>query len=116
MYMKKWVLRFRAKDKNSFLKIKKGLKTVETRAATKRYRNIVPGDLLIIVCGKNRLEKTVRKVQIFKSVHSMIRVISYKNIMPSVASFREMEKIYYSYPGYKEKLKKFGIIALELKQ
>lgn len=112
--MKKWVLRFRAKDKNNFLEIKRGLKTVETRAATERYQNIKRGDRLIFVCGKERLEKTVKKARIFRSIPEMVRVIHRKKIMPSVNSLREMEGIYYSYSAYKEKLKKFGIIALEL--
>jgi ASC-1-like (ASCH) protein len=112
--MQKFILQFRATDKNNFLEIKKGLKTVETRAATERYRKIQKGDVLVIVCGKNRLEKKIKRVRIFASLGAMIKVIPYKKIMPSVASVVAMRKVYYGYPGYREKLKKYGVIAFDI--
>lgn len=112
--MKKIILRFRTVDKNSFKEIKDGLKTVETRAATKRYKDIKKGDLLVITCGKNRVVRKVKRVYRFKSIESMIRAIPFKKIMPSVHSITEMCKVYYSYPGYKEKIRYFGLIALEI--
>jgi len=44
----------------------------------------------------------------------MLKAISFKKIMPWVKSIADARKTYYSYPGYKEKIKKFGIVALEL--
>jgi hypothetical protein len=38
--MKKFILHFRAIDKSNFLEMKKGLKVVETRAATPKYRGV----------------------------------------------------------------------------
>ena len=35
--------------------------------------------------------------------------------MPDISSVKELRDAYYSYPNYKEKIKKFGLIALELK-
>ena len=55
--MKKYTLRFRKTDKGIFNDIKHGLKTIETRAATDRFRPIKAGDILIFVCGKERFEK-----------------------------------------------------------
>lgn len=57
--MNKYTLRFRAANKDIFLDIKSGKKTVETRAATVKYQDIKDGDLIILVCGKDRFEKTV---------------------------------------------------------
>lgn len=111
---KKWVLRFRANDK-SFEKIIDNRKTVETRAATDKYKKVKVGDRLVIVCGKNRLEKEVKKVEHFKSIEAMIKKIPFRKVMPSVSSVAEMKKVYEGYTGYKEKLKKFGLVAWTLK-
>ena len=112
--MKKLIVHFRAIDKKNFLEIKDGLKVVETRAATPKYQEVKKGDGLVIVCGKSRLEKKIKRVRIFTSIGAMVKVISYKKIMPSVDSLTEMRKIYYGYPGYREKLKKHGVIAFYL--
>lgn len=66
--MTKYTLRFRAINKDTFLNIKSGKKTVETRAATERYRDIKDGDLLVLVCGENRFEKRIKKVRKFKTI------------------------------------------------
>ena len=109
--MKSFVLRFRVKDRKNFKEIKNGLKVIETRAATERYKKIKAGDRLIFICGKTRLIKIIAKVKRFRSVGAMFRAINYAKIMPSAGSASGARKIYYSYPGYKEKIKKFGIIA-----
>lgn len=111
----KYVFRFRAVNKKIFLDIKSGKKTVETRAATEKYRNIKIGDMVILICGKERFEKKVKKAKIFKTIKSLIKAYPIKKIMPNLTTEKELEKAYYSYPDYKEKIKKFGLIALELK-
>jgi ASC-1-like (ASCH) protein len=112
--MKKFILKFNVVDKNNFLEIKDGLKVVETRAATPKYCEVKKGDTLVIVCGKNRLEKKVKRVRIFKSIGAMVKVIPRQKIMPSVESMPEMRQIYYGYPNYREKLKKYGVIAFDI--
>lgn len=113
--MAKYTLRFRAVNKDIFLDIKSGKKTVETRAATEKYRNIKDGDLMVLVCGKEKFEMKVKKAKIFKSIKSLIKAYAIKKIMPNLSTEKELRDAYYSYPNYKEKIKKFGIIALELK-
>lgn len=115
--MAKYVLRFNSSNKNSrdnFLNIKSGKKKVETRAATTKYRNIKKGDLVVLVCGKERFEKVVKKVKIFKTLASMVKVYPPNKIMPGISSVKELRKAYYSYPSYREKIKRFGLVALEL--
>lgn len=113
--MKKYTLRFRAMNKDIFLDIKSGKKTVETRAATMKYRDIKDGDLIVLVCGKERFEKTAKKAKIFRTIKALTKTYSFKKIMPNISSEKELRDAYYSYPNYKEKIKKFGLIALELK-
>ncbi|MDR3582447.1 MAG: hypothetical protein P4L67_04210 [Candidatus Pacebacteria bacterium] len=111
---KEWILRFRATDKDNFLEIRNGVKVVETRAATPKYRGVKKGDVLVIVCGRDRLKKSVRCVSVFSSIGAMTKAIPHKKIMPSASSVAEMRKVYYGYPGYREKLKKYGVIAFEI--
>lgn len=111
----KYTLRFRTVNKDIFLDIKSGKKTVETRAGTERYRNIKPGDTVVLVCGKERFQKEIKKAKIFKTIKSLVKIYPIKKIMPNISSKKELEIAYYSYPNYREKIKKNGLIALELK-
>jgi ASC-1-like (ASCH) protein len=111
---KKLILRFRVVDKDNFLEVKNGLKVVETRAAAPKYRQIKKGDTLVIVCGKDRMEKKVKRVRIFPSIGAMVKVIPYKRIMPSIKSLSDLQQVYYGYPGYRDKLKKYGVIAFDI--
>jgi ASC-1-like (ASCH) protein len=114
--MKSWTLRFRAVDKADFEAVRKGTKSVETRAATVRYKPIEAGDTLVFVCAGKKFSKKISKKEHFKSIDAMVKKISYKKIMPSVGSIEEMKEVYDSYPGYKEKIQKFGILAFHLKE
>ena len=108
-------LRFRAANKDIFDMILRGRKRVETRAATKKYRNISPGDRIIFVCGRKRFIKTVVKVSRFRSIRAMLQVYSVKDIMPLLSREKELREAFYRYPNYKEKIRKFGLVALEFK-
>ena len=112
---KKYVLRFRAVNKDIFDAIKEGKKKIETRAATKKYRNIKAGDIVVLSCGAQRFEKIVRSVHIYKTIRALLRSHKPKEINPRVSTEAELIDIYYSFPDYREKIKKFGLIALELK-
>ncbi len=117
MENKKIILRFNKTNPDSvfsFKTLKNGSKNVETRAATDRYKNIAVGDKLIFVCGKNKFNKKVKKATVFKSIDCMLRIYKVKDIMPDYNSKKELEGAYFSYPGYREKIKKFGIIAFEI--
>lgn len=111
---KKWVIRFRVKDKRNFDEIASGAKAIETRAATDKYRKIEAGDTLVIVCGKNKIEKKVKRAEIYKTLDAMFKKINFKKIMPSQPSVGECKKIYITYNGYAEKLKTFGVVAWTL--
>jgi len=113
--MKKYILRMRETDKFVFDAIKKGKKTVETRAATERYRKIQTEDTLVFVCGKEKIERKAGSVKHFASINEMAKKIDFKKIMPFCKNIEEVKNVYYSFPGYKEKIKKFGILVFNLK-
>lgn len=108
------VLRFRAVNRDIFLAIASGKKRVETRAATKKYANIQAGDEIVFLCGREKFKKTVRGSRIFSSISALLKTYSVQDINPLVHTERELRDVYHSFPGYREKIKKFGLITLEL--
>lgn len=112
--MKKYALLIRTIDRNIFEAIRSGKKKVETRAAIPRYRNIGRGDIVVFTCGKDKYEKKVKQARVFKSITIMLNKYKVKLIAPGLSSVKELRNMYYSFPNYREKLKKFGIIAWEL--
>ena len=110
---KEHVLRFRAAN-IGFLNIKNGSKKIETRAGTVRFRKIGKGDILVLVCGKEKLKKKVLSVTKFESILALFKTYPIKDVMPEMKSIEEATARYYSYPGYEEKIKKFGLIAFKL--
>lgn len=105
---------FKEVNRDIFKVIQTGKKKVETRTASTRYKKIALGDVLDLVCGKDSFSKKVKKVKIFKDIEDLLKVYSIKDINPSINSKEELIKMYLSFPGYKEKIKRFGIIAIEL--
>lgn len=114
--MKTKILKFRKKDVGNFENVRSGNKPVETRAASPKYHSLEEGDILVFVCGKEKFSKIIKKKHHFKSISAMFKKIPFKKIWPEAKSAKEPEKIYYSYPNYEQKIKKFGILAFELKQ
>lgn len=111
---KTFILRFGAANKDIFDAIKEGKKKIETRAASIKFRNIKAGDIVILSCGAQKFEKHVRSARIFKTVRAMLRNYKPREINPRISTEAELIDIYYSFPGYRDKIKKFGLIALEL--
>ena len=103
-------------DRKVFESIKDGSKTIETRAATEKYRKMKTGDILNFVCGSNSLQKRITSVRLFCTIEEMIGVLDIKSIMPFVDSVEAMRQVYYSFPNYEEKIKNFGIIAFEMEE
>ena len=109
--MTKHNLKIRQIDKIVFDAIKNGQKVIETRAATDKYREVKSGDILVFLCGDEKLEKQIKKVDIYESIDEMVKVIDFKDVMPFVDSVDAMKKVYFSFPKYKEKIEKFGLIV-----
>jgi len=78
---------------------------VETRAASEKYRNIQSGDSVVLVCGKDRFQKKVKKAKIFTTVRSLLRSYNLKRIMPELNSEKNGKKNYINIRITKRKLK-----------
>ena len=106
---------FRAVDKVKFNNVCKGIKKYETRAFSPKYQKVQAGDRLIIKCGQYKISKTIKKVYHFKSINTLLDELPLNQVMPDVKNTGEARHRWYSFPGYKDKIKKFGIVAWELK-
>ncbi len=113
--MKTIRVRFRKENKDIFDAIRIGSKKVETRAGTVRYQNIKAGDEILFVCGEDQFYKKVRKVKTFRSIGGLLIQYKPKEIHPEMKSADALGKLYKSFPGYTKKIKKFGLIAFELR-
>ncbi|OIO47548.1 MAG: hypothetical protein AUJ32_02565 [Parcubacteria group bacterium CG1_02_40_82] len=112
---KNTTLKFRAVNRDIFEAIKNGSKKIETRAATKKFKNIRAGDRIVLVCGKQRFENVVKAVRHFKTIKAMLKKYKIRQVNPWVSTEQELRQVYWNFPNYKEKIKKYGIIAFELK-
>ena len=111
---KKIILRFRAVNRDIFLAIKSRRKKIKTRAASKKFSSIKTGDKLILICGKERIERKAKKVRVFKTIKALLKKYKLREINPKTLSEKETTKMLYSFAGYKEKIKKYGLVAIEL--
>jgi len=112
--MTKHILRIRGVDRVVLDSVKNGTKTIETRAGTDKFRRVEVGDILVLVCEGEKLEKQVKKIEYFKSIDQMLKSIDYKKIMPHVDSEEQAKQVWHSFSGYKEKIKKVGLAAFWL--
>ena len=113
-YMKNYILRFRASDKDIFDALISGQKKVETRAASVRYKNMSVNDMVTLVCGESKKTKRIKKVKIYKSLDALLRAYKVSDIAPSLKTKAELQALYASFTGYIEKIKQFGFLAIEL--
>lgn len=108
-------LKFRVVNKDIFEAIRMGEKKMETRAATEKYRKIKAGDMVEFVCGKEEFAKEIKGVEIFKTIGALIKKYKPQQINPKTETEKELRDMYLSFPGYKEKIKKYGLVVWRLK-
>ena len=108
-------LKIRAIDGAVFAAIKNSVKKIETRAAIPSYCKIKKGDKIVFICGQERIEKKVKAATLYKSMGVLFKRYNVKDIFPGLTTVGQATKKYYSFPDYREKIKKFGLIVWELK-
>jgi len=112
--MKSNILKFRAINRDIFQAIIEGKKKFETRAATPKYTEIKVGDILTLVCGNEKVEKRVKKVEHFQTIGALLKKYKPQTINPFIRSDKEARAMWGSFPNYKEKIKQYGLVVWEL--
>lgn len=104
-----------AKDNlNTWKLIKNGKKKIETRAGGPKYIGIQAGDTLVFSCLGKKFKKQVKKVSHFKTLAALTKAYKVTDINPTIKTVKELQAMYDSFSGYKERLREFGILAFEL--
>ena len=103
-----------------------GRKKIETRACSpneeKDYGQIEKGDLLIFYPLDNfslriehdKISFIAGEIRKYSSVEEMLKHENLKDILPDSNSLEDALKVYYSFPRYKERIAKYGIVAIDL--
>lgn len=107
-------LKFRAVNRDIFEAICDGRKKVETRACDEKFRDITQGDVVMLMCEDDTFTKTVQSVEVFATIEALLEKYAPQDINPACATADDIRAMYYSFPGYKEKIEEHGLIALEL--
>lgn len=101
-------------DRDIFDQVVSGVKTIETRAGTPKYRAVEVGDSMLFVCGKDSFVKQIKSVRHFDSLDTLFDELPMQEILPQTKTREEAYAVYHSFPNYKEKLAEFGVVAFEL--
>src|SRR3989344_159928 len=105
-----YTLKFRAVDRYIFEAIKGGQKKIETRAGTEKNRKIKAGDKVVFMCRQKKIEKTVKRVEFFKTIRALVKKYKPIEINPQCKTESELRDMYYSFPDYQGKIKEHGFV------
>ena len=107
------LLVFNKLNKDIFEMLRSGKKRIETRAATAKYKKIEVGQDVEFSCDGQRFAKMVSKITHFDSIETLLKNYTPSDINPKLKTKEEIVGMYHTFPGYKEKIEKDGIIAIE---
>lgn len=126
--MARWTLKFASYKKRNdiFDAVKSGEKTIETRpinlAVKQNYSQVKVGDVLVMISldTKERIEKRVTFVHIYKSVTELAKKEPVGKILPGVKISEELVDVFEEFKkkwgkSYANKLEKYGIVAIGFK-
>lgn len=102
-------------NKDIFDALRSGKKKVETRASTTKYKKLEAGESVSFSCAGESFEKKIAKVAHFASIDALLKKYTPADINPELKTKKDIEDMCYSFPGYKEKIEQFGIVAIEFK-
>lgn len=112
--MKTHHIKFRAVNRDIFEAIRDGRKKIETRACDEKFRDITRGDAVTLMCEDDAFTKTVKSTEVFTTIEALLEKYAPQDINPACTTEEDICAMYYSFPGYKEKIEEHGLIALEL--
>lgn len=108
-------LPFLLKHKRTFELIREGKKKIESRAGSPKYLEINEGDNIEFSCGNEKTIKQVKKILHYNDLDELFAAYEPETINPEISSDKELRKKYLTFPGYNERIKKYGILVFELK-
>ena len=95
--------------------IRSGAKTFEGRIATSFFRGYTVGKKVEWYCGASEQDKVLTEIvsrKQFNSFENMLETLGFKNFLPKSPNLQNACGLYHSVPGYTEKVKLHGALAL----
>jgi ASC-1-like (ASCH) protein len=118
--MKKWLFPL---TKEMYELVESGEKTMEGRVSEpsnpkKNYLLMNIGDTIIFECleTKRRTKTKVVYKKHYKNVEECLNEQGLEKMLPGVNSIEEGINLYNNFPGYKERIKRFGIYAISFEK
>ena len=99
-----------------FNAIKIGLKTVEGRPNSLKFKDLRSGDKISFICVSTNelIYCTVVAVRVHRSFYEMLQAHGLQNMLPGVTDIQQGVAVYENFPGYREKVKNNGAIAIKI--
>jgi len=107
-----------------------GRKKIETRAPEpdkpeKNYESMSLDDILAFHAVDDKFKKidelpilkfSVSSIRKYPCIKTLLANEGIKNVLPNASSVEEAIKVYYSFPEYKERIEKYGLVAIGLRE
>jgi ASC-1-like (ASCH) protein len=115
--MMKNILRLELQDQY-FHAIASGAKTVEGRLNSPKFKDVQVG--MSICFSSQSTEQTivcvVQTIDRYQSFKDMLLAQGIGNMLPGITNLEQAIDIYESFPGYKDKVALYGVIAINIKK
>lgn len=100
-----------------FEAIKLGTKIVEGRLNNNKFKDLKPGMFLTFTSAASReqISCSVEAVNTYLNFKEMLETEGVQNLLPGITLLETAISIYESFPGYKEKVKEMGALAIHFK-
>lgn len=88
-------------------------KPVEGRKRSPKFRDIVPGDIIVFRSTQNQEEfsATVTRIDEFNTLEEYLTTVTLEKALPGVATIEEGMNIYHQW-STEEEINKFGFLAI----
>lgn len=100
--------------KQYFNLIRNGQKTIEGRINSRPFNEWKENQEVEFFCGEQSVKCRIVKVVRHSSFEEMLEKEGYKPCLPDVSSLEQGIKIYDNIPGYADKAKRFGVLAIHI--
>lgn len=109
-------LPFLGSHRQTFELIRDGRKRLETRAGSKEYFQIAPGDSIEFSCGEDMTSKKVVRIEKFPSLESLLTRYQPADLNPAWGSSEEARQAFLSFPRYEKRIQDFGLLVFEIEE
>ncbi|MEI6242505.1 MAG: ASCH domain-containing protein [Chlamydiota bacterium] len=94
--------------------IQDGIKTVEGRIFSGQFLRVREKDEIVFFNQNQSIRCEVTAMKIYSTFADMIKQEGLNNLIPYCKSQEDGVRLYESFPGYAEKAKRYGVVALRL--